>query len=316
MYQNQFQKYDPQRFREQDVDPVVVSDPSAIVAPWVCRAALQRSVAKIFYHAGFEEFQPSALDVVTDIAGDFFTKLVQTLGIYQEAPKIPVPVPAGAGPDVNVQWKNRFTKEESILHCLHENGLDIEGLENYVKDDVERLSSKLSVMHERMKAHLADLLVSYIHHNVSMYTYRADYLKCRGLLLRMVGLMGLMPLTMEANSSLVVTLQKISTRTSSASGNLDWTRNSGWPLSVCHYTCCRTECTMHIRPSIQGMSLKSSNGLGCIPTNSHIARWPWLLPPSSRLLRIHPSRCRASNRRSDSCRTSSSRSCMRTTTNL
>jgi hypothetical protein len=32
---------------------------------------LQRSVAKIFYHTGFEEYQPSALEAVTDIAADF-----------------------------------------------------------------------------------------------------------------------------------------------------------------------------------------------------------------------------------------------------
>jgi transcriptional activator SPT7 len=33
-------------------------------------------------------------------------------------------------------------------------------LESYVRDDVERLGSKLGVMHNRMKEHLAELLVS------------------------------------------------------------------------------------------------------------------------------------------------------------
>jgi len=45
-----------------------------------------------------------------------------------------------------------------VLHALNENGLDVESLESYVKDDVERLGVKLGVMHERMKAHLAELL--------------------------------------------------------------------------------------------------------------------------------------------------------------
>lgn len=157
MYQNQFQKYNPEPFVEADIGPHVVSDDGPIMAPWVCRAALQRSVAKVFYHAGFEEFQPSALDVVTDIAGDFFTKLVRTLGVYKDAPKVPAETVAGEVPPTNV-WRSKFSTEEIILHCLHENGLDVEALESYVKEDVERLSSKLSVVHERMKAHLADQL--------------------------------------------------------------------------------------------------------------------------------------------------------------
>lgn len=129
-----------------------------MISPWVCRAALQRSVGKVFYHAGFEEFQPSALDAVTDIAADFFTKLVRTLGVYKDAPRMaaePTPVPENAAPNA---WKSKFTNEEIILHCLHENGLDVEALESYVKDDVERLGTKLGVVHDRMKGHLADLL--------------------------------------------------------------------------------------------------------------------------------------------------------------
>ncbi|KAI9839062.1 MAG: Transcriptional activator spt7 [Thelocarpon superellum] len=165
MYQNQFQKYQPEPFAEEDVPTVVVSDDGPIMSHWVCRAALQRSVGKIFYHAGFEEFQPAALDAITDIASDFFTKLARTLGVYREAPKVPVSTVSVTAPadgetvaTGTTRWKEKFTYEESILHCLHENGLDVEGLESYVKDDVDRMGSKLGVMHERMRAHLADLL--------------------------------------------------------------------------------------------------------------------------------------------------------------
>jgi len=52
----------------------------------------------------------------------------------------------------------RFTPEEVLLHTLSENGHDVESLESYARDEVERLGSKLGVIHERMKAHLADLL--------------------------------------------------------------------------------------------------------------------------------------------------------------
>jgi transcriptional activator SPT7 len=164
MYTNQFQKYNPEPFVEVDIPPHVVSDDGPIMSPWVCRAALQRSVGKILYHAGFEEFQPSALDAITDIAADFFTKLVRTLGVYHEAPKMATLVPATSSASSSMngmekKWKPMFTTEEIILHCLHENGLDIESLESYVNDDVDRLGAKLGVMHERMTAHLKDLLV-------------------------------------------------------------------------------------------------------------------------------------------------------------
>ncbi|KAK4983439.1 Transcriptional activator spt7 [Elasticomyces elasticus] len=144
-YQNQFQKYEPEPFVEQDIGSVAVSEDGPIMAPWLCRAAFQRSVAKVFYHAGFEDFQPSALDAATDIASDFFRKITRTLGAYRESPKAK-------------EAKEGFSQEQQVLHALHESGMDLEGLENYVKDDVGKLSSKLDVVHQRMKAHLADLL--------------------------------------------------------------------------------------------------------------------------------------------------------------
>lgn len=134
---------------EQDVGALAVSEDGPIMSPWVCRAAFQRSVGKIFYHAGFEDFQPSALDAATDIAADFFSKVIRTFTTYAETPKVEAA-------------SNGLNAEEQILHALHKNGLDLEGLESYVKDDVERLSGKLSIVHDRMRAHLADLLVSFL----------------------------------------------------------------------------------------------------------------------------------------------------------
>ncbi|KAF1973533.1 transcriptional activator spt7 [Bimuria novae-zelandiae CBS 107.79] len=158
MYQNQFQKYDPKPFVETDIEPLVVSEDGPVMAPYVCRAALQRSVGKIFYHAGFEEFQPSALDAITDIAGDFFQKLVASFGLYRETPKMrsEIPVPTENGSPTN--WVPRFTQEEAVLHSLQVNGVDLETLETYVTEDVERLSSKLAGMHDRMRSYYAELL--------------------------------------------------------------------------------------------------------------------------------------------------------------
>lgn len=118
------------------------------MAPWVCRAALQRSVGKIFYLAGFEDFQPAALDVMTDVASDFFTKLVSSFNAYREMPR-------SRGSD-----RPKFTGEEQLLHALHENGLDLDSMDSYIKEDMDRFGTKLGVVHERLRSHFADIFVS------------------------------------------------------------------------------------------------------------------------------------------------------------
>ncbi|KAF2629907.1 transcriptional activator spt7 [Macroventuria anomochaeta] len=158
LYQNQFQKYEPQPFHEADIEPMVVSEEGPPMAPYVCRAALQRSVGKIFYHAGFEEFQPSALDAVTDIAAKFFQNLVQSFGVYHETPKMKSDTPVVLESGQCTNWVPRFTGEEAVLHSLHVNGVDLESLETYVKEDVERLGTKLASMHDRMRSYYAELL--------------------------------------------------------------------------------------------------------------------------------------------------------------
>lgn len=155
MYTNQFPKYNPEPFQEADIEPHFLAGEGPVMAGEVCRATLQRSVAKIFYHAGFEELQPSALDTITDIAGDYMQKLFRTFTTYYEAEKKPA---VGAYAERGARFQPRFTREEVILHTLDENGHDVESLESYARDEVERLGTKLGQLHERMKAHLADLL--------------------------------------------------------------------------------------------------------------------------------------------------------------
>jgi hypothetical protein len=143
---------------EADIQPTVTSEDGPIMAPILCRATLQRSVGKIFYHAGFEEFQPSALDAVTDIAATFFQNLVASLGVYRETPKMKSDIPINLPSGETTIWTPRFTQEEAVLHSLHTNGVDLESLETYVKDDVERLGTKLGGMHDRMRSYYAELL--------------------------------------------------------------------------------------------------------------------------------------------------------------
>jgi transcriptional activator SPT7 len=180
MYQNQFQKYQPEPFVERDVPTHVMNDEGPVISPWVCKAALQRSVGKILYNTGFEEYQPSALDAITDVAADFFHKIGTTLKTYMEGPKVPGNAAAQAVGSASIassttatlsampstspadasasQWRPPYNSEEMILHTLQAVGTDIESLESYVKEDVERIGQKTSVIHERLRFHLAELL--------------------------------------------------------------------------------------------------------------------------------------------------------------
>lgn len=143
---------------DQNVDPHVVSDDGPVMSQYACRSAMQRSVAKVFYNAGFEEYQPSAIDAVTDIATDFLVKLGRSFKEYMSQPKVPVVENVSGSPETKVKWKRKYSLEESILQSLNENGIELEALDTYAKEDADRFSSKLSTMHERMKAHLSELL--------------------------------------------------------------------------------------------------------------------------------------------------------------
>ncbi|CAG9941322.1 unnamed protein product [Clonostachys rosea f. rosea IK726] len=152
VYANQFPKSNHEPFIEQDIEPHFISDNGPVMASDTCQNALKRSITKILYHAGFEETQPSAVDAFTSIAADYFQKLVKTFNVYQNVEKKAVQTPSG------VQIQSRFTPEEIMLHTLDENGFDVVTLDTYIKDELDRHSSKLGALHDRMKVHLTDLL--------------------------------------------------------------------------------------------------------------------------------------------------------------
>jgi transcriptional activator SPT7 len=241
VYQNQFQKYEPAPLYELDIGATVVSDDGPIMSPEVCRAAFQRSIGKICYNAGFEDFQPAALDTITDLVGEFFQKLTTDFVAYASMPKLPTSKPhASTGDATSLP---RFTLEESLIHTLEQNSIEIESLDAYVKDDVDRLSAKLSVVHERMKSHLADLLVSTTP-LISKYilTHNSDL-----HLMQVLEQMALVLSTMAVNSLLVETLLSISTKISLASENLVWIENLDWLLSTYPFTFFKIVCTVHIK---------------------------------------------------------------------
>jgi transcriptional activator SPT7 len=280
-YQNQFQKYDPEPFAEADIGPVVVSEDGPLMAPWVCRAALKRSVGKLFYHAGFEDFQPSALESVTDVAGEYFRKLAENFNCFREQPKAEADAP-------------RYTQEEQVLHSLHENGVDLEGLETYVKDDVERLTTKLGVVHERMKAHLADLLVSNTHKLTLRDYHRLHFNSDQPLVTTQVQTASV-PSTMEASNLSVVTLPKTSAKTSLASKNSVWLTNSAWTVSAYPCIFSRTVCTAATKRRTKGRSPRAARSS------------PRRLPTTQLASNIYPTTLAW-------CKTTSGRSYARTTT--
>ena len=151
-YQNQFQKYQPEAFVEADIEKHVMSDAGSVMAPYVCKAALKRSIGKIFFCNGFEEFQPSALDAMTDMAGDFFIRMCTSLANYKMEQYIPPPTSS------SVKQRPSMTNEEIVLHTIHETGFTLNDIDMYAREEIDRTTNKLATMNERMKAHLADLL--------------------------------------------------------------------------------------------------------------------------------------------------------------
>jgi len=150
----------------EDQEPVfpISSEMTGEIAEYV----MEQTVAKILYHSGFEgtliiislltiDFQPFAFDVVTNIAIEYMQDLGRTLTTYLN----------------NTDQRKKFTEEvvilsstthlqqEIILHMLDLNGVhNLEQLEMYIKDDIERYGTKLEDCHRRLKRFLTELLVS------------------------------------------------------------------------------------------------------------------------------------------------------------
>lgn len=250
VYQNQFQKYEPAPFYEEDIDAYVISDDGPVISPEVCRAAFQRSIVEILYNAGYEESQPMALDALTDVMGDFFRTLVSTFVSYASTPKA---IAETSNSTRNAVPQAKYTIEESIMHTLEQNSIDLESLDNYVKEDVNKLSQKLGVMHERMKAHLADLLVRFV---------PTDH---RALLTSLSGPLS-MPLLVQTASmhSMMAAINSwteisppILTKISLAFANWDLIENSAWTLLACHSIYSKVAWRMPTRVKIRSMSIKA-----------------------------------------------------------
>lgn len=110
----------------------------------LARALMRRSSSHLLYQAGFEDFQPQAIDAFGEIAGDFLTTIGKVMKEYTESPK-------------------QLTEEQALRHTLFEVGIpDLNALGDYVAEEVVSRSDKVVALHDRLKKFLND----FIHGNV------------------------------------------------------------------------------------------------------------------------------------------------------
>lgn len=103
---------------------------------------MQRTVIQLLTHAGFEGAQSGPLNVITDLMSEYFSNVGKTVRNYWDT--------HGHG----------MTGEEILLHSLHENGVDqLEDLETYVADDVEKYGHRLKDVGRRLEGTYQDLVI-------------------------------------------------------------------------------------------------------------------------------------------------------------
>ncbi|KAK9446970.1 uncharacterized protein V1518DRAFT_422592 [Limtongia smithiae] len=143
LYASQLRGYNPAKLVEQDIDAESRLPGHSDMSKEVAEACLQRSVAKLAMHTGYEDVEMLALEGLTALAGDFMQRLGRTLCLYMESTR-------GA---------RRYTMEDVILQTFFENGTyNLDDLETYVRDDIDRFGMKLKDMQERFSSSLADYL--------------------------------------------------------------------------------------------------------------------------------------------------------------
>jgi len=113
--------------------------------------------------------------------------------------------------------------------------VDLDAVESYIRDDVYRLGSKLDVIHERMRGHLADLLVSLLPPRTVASRTCLKILSSSAPPSKTPTAMALPSSTMvQSNLSAAISPRTLAT-TSSGSKNSGWTKNSASIHSLSHY---------------------------------------------------------------------------------
>lgn len=104
------------------------------------RALMERANIKLLYAAGFEDVQPNALDAFNEITIEYMKMLGKLMKEYSES-------------------LTNFSLEEMLRHTLHESGVDnLQVLENYVVEDVDKQAERLLNLKGRMQQFLHDFV--------------------------------------------------------------------------------------------------------------------------------------------------------------
>ncbi|KAK9473979.1 uncharacterized protein V1510DRAFT_413256 [Dipodascopsis tothii] len=143
LYVSQLKAYNPEKLVDRDIDLASRLPGHADLPKDVNEACMQRCMAKVLMHAGYEDCQMLALEGIATIAGEYMQRLGRTMMLYYESQK----------------GVHRYSNEDLVMQALYENGVcDLSSLQGYIRDDVDRFSSKLKDAHERMNGALADYL--------------------------------------------------------------------------------------------------------------------------------------------------------------
>lgn len=104
-------------------------------------SGLRRSVAKIAMHTGFESSQLTALDTLTEIAGDYMTNLAR---LYKDSLD---------------DYEATASPEDRLVHSFRSMGISRpDTLVRYMTDDVVKTGRKLETMKNKFGSLLADML--------------------------------------------------------------------------------------------------------------------------------------------------------------
>ncbi|CEP17453.1 hypothetical protein [Parasitella parasitica] len=119
-----------------------LSDLSCIeITQEAAQQMMQRTIIQLLTHAGFEGVQGGPLNVMTELMSEYFSNITKTVKSYCDT----------HGHDM--------TGEEILLHSLCENGVDqLEDLESYVTDDVEKYGHRLRDVRRRLESTYQDLV--------------------------------------------------------------------------------------------------------------------------------------------------------------
>lgn len=103
---------------------------------------MHKNVSKIAMSNGFESTQPTAINMLTEIAGDYLSNLIKTIKVHQESTSL------------NIQ------KPSDILRMsLQENGINKpDDLYTYIETEFIKKTNKLKDIKQKLNAFLKDLL--------------------------------------------------------------------------------------------------------------------------------------------------------------